>query len=138
MFKRSAEKLSALLLAGKPGVVVSVNAEKARFPFFVWAAGSPRAPRRAALTRARASPPPQPRKGAFVVRVQGKEAPLVSLLVRRSSAMRMRTLTPLLCAWLALRRLMPNALARQALPRPFAALRALDLEATAAEVLAAL
>jgi hypothetical protein len=33
---------------------------------------------------------------------------------------------------------MPNALARQALPRPFAALRALDLEATAAEVLAAL
>ena len=30
MFKRSADKLSALLLAGKPGVRVGVNPEKAR------------------------------------------------------------------------------------------------------------
>jgi hypothetical protein len=30
VFKRSAEKLSALVLAAKPGTVIAVNADKAR------------------------------------------------------------------------------------------------------------
>ena len=76
MFKRSAEKLSALVLAAKPGTVIAVNADKVRrqrrasasTPLLPFVAHAPLAP--------------QPRKGAFVVRVRGRDAPLVALLVR--------------------------------------------------------
>ena len=101
--------------------------------------------RRCRQRRASAAPPllsfiahaslaPQPRKGAFVVRVRGRDAPLVALLVRaakRAATADTSRVGSVVSESLAF-------LFAQDLPRPFAQLRALDLDKAAADVVAAL
>lgn len=80
VFKRSAEKLAAAVKAAKPGVSVVINEEKVR-PSFCASFGTP--PH--ALTHTPPLPPstPQPRKGAFEVKVG--DTAIVSLTVRHTA-----------------------------------------------------
>ena len=131
MFKRSAEKLSALVLAAKPGTVIAVNADKVRA-----APGSAAPPPlrrffRSSLTlrsrRSRARAPSscacaaatRPWSRSWCVPPSGQQR-----LTRRGVGSVVSESLAFLFA--------------QDLPRPFAQLRALDLDKAAADVVAAL